>query len=76
MAGVSFCAIPLIWMSMDLTNININIDSGAVRQQATTVATVDLDLWRHISSMGYNELIAKLEDSQHYFRLREFLSLK
>ena len=30
---------------------------GAVRQQAITWANVDLDLCRHMASLGHNELI-------------------
>ena len=46
-------------MSLDLTEDNqhwFRLWLGAVRQQAITWASVDLDLCRHMASLGHNEL--------------------
>ena len=44
---------------MDLTDGRSMLDQvmvGAVRQQAITWTNVDPDLWRHVASLGHNEL--------------------
>ena len=46
-------------MSMDLTDDKstlVQVMVGAVRQHAITWANIDLDLCRHMASLGLNEL--------------------
>ena len=57
-----FCEMAIRWMSQNFTDHKSTLVQvmawffGAVRQQAITWASVDLDPCRHMTSLGHNEL--------------------
>ena len=56
---VEICEITHSWFSLDLTNDKSDWFRqwlGAIRQQAISWANLDSDLYRHMASIGYNEL--------------------
>ena len=44
--------------STDDKSTLVQVRLGAIKQQAITWANVDWDLWRHMASLGHNELIS------------------
>ena len=67
------CEIALIWMSLDFIDDQLTLVQvswfrwwlGAIRQQTITWANVDLNLYRHMVSLGQNEFNVS-ENSQGF----------
>ena len=60
MAELFSCEIAFRWMSLDLADDSptlVQVQLGAVRQQAIAWANVDPNIFCDMASLGYNELI-------------------